>query len=52
MSAKASKPNAVPPRTIPYIVMRGGTSKALFFMKDDLPADPPALEALLLTILG
>ncbi len=32
--------------------MRGGTSKGGYFRKDDLPADPPARDALLLRIMG
>ncbi len=32
--------------------MRGGTSKGGFFLKDDLPADPAARDALLLRIMG
>lgn len=32
--------------------MRGGTSKGGFFLKDDLPADPDARDALLLRIMG
>ena len=27
---------------IPAVYMRGGTSKGVFFLKDDLPADPKA----------
>jgi len=40
------------PKDIPYIVMRGGTSKALFFMKSALPSDPAARDPLLLAILS
>lgn len=32
--------------------MRGGTSKGGFFLKEDLPADPAARDALLLRIMG
>jgi 4-oxalomesaconate tautomerase len=32
--------------------MRGGTSKGGYFLKDDLPADPEARNALLLRIMG
>ena len=32
--------------------MRGGTSKGGYFLKDDLPADPAARDALLLRIMG
>jgi 4-oxalomesaconate tautomerase len=32
--------------------MRGGTSKGGYFLKDDLPADPAARDALLLKVMG
>lgn len=32
--------------------MRGGTSKGAYFLASDLPADPPARDALLLSIMG
>jgi 4-oxalomesaconate tautomerase len=34
------------------MVMRGGTSKGLYFLADDLPADPGARDELLLRIMG
>jgi 4-oxalomesaconate tautomerase len=34
------------------MVMRGGTSKGLYFLADDLPPDPPARDELLLRIMG
>jgi len=34
------------------MVMRGGTSKGLYFVADDLPADPAARDELLLRIMG
>src|SRR5205085_3037562 len=37
---------------IPAVYMRGGTSKGVFFLKDDLPADPVAREKLLLRVIG
>lgn len=37
---------------IPAVVMRGGTSRALFFKKDDLPADPAQWESIFLCALG
>jgi 2-methylaconitate cis-trans-isomerase PrpF len=37
---------------IPFFIMRGGTSTALFFMKDDLPKETAARDRLLLDILG
>ncbi len=32
--------------------MRGGTSKGAYFLKEDLPADPAARDALLLAVMG
>jgi hypothetical protein len=37
---------------IPAVLMRGGTSKGLFFLAGDLPADPAARERLLLRAIG
>jgi hypothetical protein len=37
---------------IPAVYMRGGTSKGVFFLRDDLPADPAAREKLLLRVIG
>src|SRR5436190_2474860 len=37
---------------IPCTVMRGGTSKGLYFLASDLPADPAARDALLLAAMG
>lgn len=37
---------------VPCTWMRGGTSKGGYFLKDDLPADPAARDALLLRIMG
>jgi 4-oxalomesaconate tautomerase len=34
------------------MVMRGGTSKGLYFLSDDLPADVPSRDDLLLRIMG
>ncbi|HEX6237106.1 MAG TPA: PrpF domain-containing protein [Acidimicrobiales bacterium] len=34
------------------MVMRGGTSKGLYFLSEDLPADPAARDDLLLRIMG
>src|SRR5262245_14974477 len=34
------------------MLMRGGTSKGLFFLASDLPADPAERDALLLAIMG
>ena len=37
---------------IPVLWMRGGTSKGGFFLRDDLPADRAARDALLLRVMG
>lgn len=37
---------------VPCMVMRGGTSKGLYFLEDDLPADPAERDELLLRIMG
>ena len=37
---------------IPAVYMRGGTSKGVFFLRDDLPADTAARERLLLRVIG
>ena len=37
---------------IPAVYMRGGTSKGVFFLRDDLPADPTMREKLLLRVIG
>lgn len=37
---------------IPCMLMRGGTSKGAFFLKDDLPADPAERDALVLNVMG
>jgi len=39
-------------RGIPAFVMRGGTSKGLYFLKEDLPGDPEARDRLLLAVMG
>jgi 4-oxalomesaconate tautomerase len=39
-------------RGIPCAVYRGGTSKGLYFLKSDLPADPATRDAVLLTAMG
>ncbi|WP_373894330.1 2-methylaconitate cis-trans isomerase PrpF [Virgibacillus sp. CBA3643] len=38
--------------TIPAIYMRGGTSKGVFFLQDDLPSDPAIRDKVLLRIIG
>ncbi len=40
------------PTAIPGTVMRGGTSKGLFFLRDDLPAHPKSRDELLRRALG
>ncbi|MFI5001285.1 MAG: 2-methylaconitate cis-trans isomerase PrpF [Reyranellales bacterium] len=37
---------------IPAVYMRGGTSKGVFFLKDDLPSDPKVRERLLMRVIG
>ena len=37
---------------IPCMVLRGGTSKGAYFLADDLPSDPAARDALILSIMG
>ena len=37
---------------IPAIYMRGGTSKGVFFLASDLPADPAQRDRLLLRVIG
>jgi probable AcnD-accessory protein PrpF len=37
---------------IPAIYMRGGTSKGVFFRKEDLPSDPAERERVLLRVIG
>jgi probable AcnD-accessory protein PrpF len=37
---------------IPAVYMRGGTSKGVFFRKEDLPSDPAERERVLLRVIG
>ena len=39
-------------RAIPCMLIRGGTSKGAYFLRDDLPADIAARDALLLAVMG
>ena len=39
-------------RRIPAVYMRGGTSKGVFFLAGDLPADPAARDRILLRVIG
>lgn len=39
-------------RAIPTALMRGGTSKGLYFLRDDLPSDPDTRDAVLLAAMG
>ncbi|MEV4900971.1 4-oxalomesaconate tautomerase [Citricoccus sp. NPDC055426] len=43
---------AAPAPQIRCMVMRGGTSKGLYFLAEDLPADPAERDALLLRLMG
>lgn len=38
--------------SIPVVIMRGGTSKGAYFLREDLPADEAERDALLLSVLG
>lgn len=42
----------MPLRAIPCSLYRGGTSKGLYFLKDDLPADTATRDAVLLAAMG
>ena len=42
----------MPQTAIPCALMRGGTSKGLYFLKQDLPADESSLKRLLLAAMG
>jgi len=37
---------------VPCTIMRGGTSKGIFFLEHDLPADPVQRDQLLLSVMG
>ena len=37
---------------VPAMLMRGGTSKGLFFVADELPPDAPDRDAFLLRVMG
>lgn len=37
---------------IPAVYMRGGTSKGVFFLRDDLPSDPAERERVLMRVIG
>jgi 2-methylaconitate cis-trans-isomerase PrpF len=50
--AESTQPNPLKQLRIPAVYMRGGTSKGVFFVAADLPADPPARDRLLLRVLG
>lgn len=39
-------------RAVPSVLMRGGTSKGLYFAREDLPADVEARDAFLLAAMG
>lgn len=39
-------------RALPAVLMRGGTSKGVFFRAEDLPADPALRDRLLLRVIG
>lgn len=37
---------------IPCLLMRGGTSKGVFFLENDLPADPVERDQTLMKVMG
>ena len=37
---------------IPAVYMRGGTSKGVFFLAEDLPSDPQARDRILASVLA
>ena len=39
-------------RSIPCVLMRGGTSRGPYFLADDLPGDPALRDAVLLAVMG
>ena len=39
-------------RKFPCVYMRGGTSKAVFFHKEDLPEEPKAWDEIFLKVMG
>ena len=41
-----------PQLKIPATYMRGGTSKGVFFLADDLPSDPAARDRILMRVIG
>ncbi|MEV0898775.1 4-oxalomesaconate tautomerase [Actinoplanes sp. NPDC049802] len=38
--------------SVPVVIMRGGTSKGAYFLREDLPADETERDALLLSVMG
>ena len=38
--------------SVPVLIMRGGTSKGAYFLRDDLPADAAERDTLLLSVMG
>ncbi|WP_106475501.1 4-oxalomesaconate tautomerase [Phytohalomonas tamaricis] len=42
----------MPQTSIPFVQMRGGTSKGLYFLASDLPANPQRRDAVLLAAMG
>ncbi len=52
MTADTTTFHSAAPLGVPCMIMRGGTSKGLYFLASDLPSDPGARNALLLEIMG
>lgn len=42
----------MPQQAIPAVYMRGGTSKGVFFLREDLPEDPAERDRILLRVIG
>lgn len=45
-------PHSAQQKAVPCTIMRGGTSKGIFFLEHDLPADPVQRDQLLLSVMG
>lgn len=52
MNADTTTFHSLAPLGVPCMIMRGGTSKGLYFLASDLPTEPAARNALLLEIMG
>jgi 2-methylaconitate cis-trans-isomerase PrpF len=52
MAKRMTGPDECPQERVRCVIMRGGTSKGVFFDEADLPADPQSRERLILSIMG